>query len=773
MTMTAQALYELLPALYRIRDAERGEPLKALLSVMAEQIAVVEEDIDQLYENWFIETCEEWLVPYIGDLLGVRPLHQAGTDVFSLRAYVANTLAYRRRKGTVAVLEELARDVTGWPAKAVEFFELLATSQHLNHLRLDKRASLQVCGRGARDGLELLGGPFEKAAHTAEVRRIESGRGRYNIPNLGLYLWRLDAYTVLRGEARAAADGPKGCFRFNPLGYDAPLFNPPQTEEEITHLTEEINVPGILRRLPLYLELEARRAAIKKKEGPSCLYFSEAPVLEIVPDDAETPLAPDEIMIANLEGWEAPGWEPPQSVTYGKDTLGKKLQTKCAVDPVLGRLTFLSGVDVKSARVTYSYGFAGALGGGPYDRRTSVAVWYEPKKRAVTWCREVTKAKSGLTLKDAVDAWNLYSKLHPLAFGLIFISDNSTYEEAIPEIEIRQGSRLAIVAATCPEGLLTKTDQSMLMTPDNLRPHIIGDLIIRKPLGVIDPLKTSTRGEFIADGLLVEGAISVKSCNLGLLRLAHCTFASSPLSQKPSRTKPSATIATGNTGLQAFFDHCIVETIRVSKEIDMLTITDSIIDGGGKGEVAFAGLTGNEYGPLAEIERSTLLGMSFIKELYASETILTGEVKVERCQTGCVRFSYLALPADPTVVPKTPPRYRCQPCLEIVREEEKIKEEGKSVDPALIRKKVSLWLTPAFTSSQYSHPAYGQLSLSTPAQILTGAEDGAEMGVFCHLKQPQREANLRGALIEYLRSGLAAGILYARQENHNIPGGTK
>jgi hypothetical protein len=52
------------------------------------------------------------------------------------------------------------------------------------------------------------------------------------------------------------------------------------------------------------------------------------------------------------------------------------------------------------------------------------------------------------------------------------------------------------------------------------------------------------------------------------------------------------------------------------------------------------------------------------------------------------------------------------------------------------------------------------LSLGTPVQIRTGAEDGSEMGVFCHLKQPQREANLRDALNEYLRSGLEAGILY-------------
>ncbi len=33
------------------------------------------------------------------------------------------------------MIETLARDVTGWPARVVEYFELLATTQYLNHLR--------------------------------------------------------------------------------------------------------------------------------------------------------------------------------------------------------------------------------------------------------------------------------------------------------------------------------------------------------------------------------------------------------------------------------------------------------------------------------------------------------------------------------------------------------------------------------------------------------------------------------------------------------------
>ena len=34
---------------------------------------------------------------------------------------MANTIAFRRRKGTALMLEELARSVTDWPARMVEF----------------------------------------------------------------------------------------------------------------------------------------------------------------------------------------------------------------------------------------------------------------------------------------------------------------------------------------------------------------------------------------------------------------------------------------------------------------------------------------------------------------------------------------------------------------------------------------------------------------------------------------------------------------------------
>jgi len=49
-----------------MRDADQGYPLQGLLRVITEQVNLLEDDIAQLYENWFIETGQDWVVPYIG-----------------------------------------------------------------------------------------------------------------------------------------------------------------------------------------------------------------------------------------------------------------------------------------------------------------------------------------------------------------------------------------------------------------------------------------------------------------------------------------------------------------------------------------------------------------------------------------------------------------------------------------------------------------------------------------------------------------------------------
>src|ERR1700683_2177646 len=103
--------------------------------VIDEQLQNFAADLDQLYNDQFIETCAPWVIPYIGDLIGYQSIKGIAASVDNPRSEVAETISFRRRKGTVLVLEQLARDVTGWGAHAVEFFRWLEDTQYVKHVR--------------------------------------------------------------------------------------------------------------------------------------------------------------------------------------------------------------------------------------------------------------------------------------------------------------------------------------------------------------------------------------------------------------------------------------------------------------------------------------------------------------------------------------------------------------------------------------------------------------------------------------------------------------
>ena len=425
-------LYPLLPAIYRLRDVAEGEPLRALLAVIESELRVMEDDISDLYDNWFIETCAEWVVPYIGDLLDTGELYAESSRTYGQqerRAYVANTLAYRRRKGTAPVLEQLVRDVTGWRSRAVEFFQLLATTQNLSHPRLTSTtADLRP------DRLpDRVGTPFEqRVAYTAEVRRIRDDRpqfsapsslqssdptgfassGRYNVSQIGLFVWRLQSYPIDRSTARlvAGAEPHTGrYYTFNPLGFDrAPLFNQPQTETDLLQLAQEINVPGTLRRPALIQELaERQRSLLQGQPLEGIRYFDADPVLQIFVDRQFRPIPPDEILIAALRNLEAePGnndWVPIAELTTAEGS-PRSLPTKTvAVDPESGRLAFLDRTVPQTVEVSYLYGFSGDVGGGSYERDESAIL---PSHPLLSW--EVSQATSAEPnpLAAAVQSWN-------------------------------------------------------------------------------------------------------------------------------------------------------------------------------------------------------------------------------------------------------------------------------------------------------------------------------------------------------------------------------
>src|SRR5262249_26860717 len=350
-------LYKLLPAVYRMRDADQRYPLQALLRVIAEQVDVVEDDVQQLYEDWFIETAEDWVVPYIAALIGYRPVSDAGQDgevtttegralnrVLIPRREVANTIAYRRRKGTLALLELLANDVAGWPARAVEFFKLLGWNQNINHLHPERARKAHL--RRVAD-LDLLNGPFDPLAYTVDVRRVDSHRtiGRYNIPSIGVFVWRLKSYSITRSRPHCSENVQPNSYTFSVLGQDAPLFIKPEPEPCPTDIAGEINLPARIRRLAF-----AKDPKLFYGTDKSFVIWAEGRT----DFDPKQPVPVEAIVPADLLEWQ---YAPPLK--------------HIAVDPVLGRFAFPPDQDQlpkKGVRVTYHYGFSADIGGGEYSR---------------------------------------------------------------------------------------------------------------------------------------------------------------------------------------------------------------------------------------------------------------------------------------------------------------------------------------------------------------------------------------------------------------------
>jgi hypothetical protein len=521
MSSTAGRLYNLLPAVYRIRDSAQGEPLRALLAIIENELGAIDADISRLYENWFIETCDEWVAPYIGDLLSARGLKPIG-GTFTARRYVAHTLGFRRRKGTAAMLEQLASDVTNWPSRVVEFFQLLDTTQYLNHLRPQNVITPDLRDTGA---LELLGGPFEQANRTIEVRSAGKAGGKYNVSNLGIYLWRLESFPLTRATARPVTDGSDGRYRFHALGLDIPLFNQPHATGRAERVSAEIQVPGMLRRRALYDDLEALRRSLVDKTPAGSIYFDTKPVLQISVAGANVP--PEQIVICDLSDQPSPpgSWpQPPASLQYTPSSGGApvSLPITVSVDPVLGRLAFAAGsipADPTQVLVGYSYGFSGNLGGGPYDRSDSM-----PPIPAGHWQVAVTKEHAAdnittfATITDAITnttaGWNAQP---PGTFGVIALPDSRTYVDS-PVIAIPESSQLIIVAADWP-GLRTGHVAQTTLAPVGMRPHILGSFEVT---GTADS-SSPTPGTLTLNGLLLEGSVTVEPGNLGRLQLVHCT----------------------------------------------------------------------------------------------------------------------------------------------------------------------------------------------------------------------------------------------------------
>lgn len=213
--------YNCLPTIYQNRDKESGGPLKKFFQVIAESAALMRSNTEQLWSNFFIDTCDSWAIPYIGDIVGTNlVLNVAARN----RTDVKKTIHWRKRKGNLLMLEELANFITGWNARAVEFFENLVWNQNMNAPKFNHIYTPDLRNSIALDRIYRAG---DTTCHNIDVRNPNQSSGWYNIKNIGFFFSRMEAFKIKNGQP---LDGnsltpSKPFFYFNSTGNDTQLYD--------------------------------------------------------------------------------------------------------------------------------------------------------------------------------------------------------------------------------------------------------------------------------------------------------------------------------------------------------------------------------------------------------------------------------------------------------------------------------------------------------------------------------------------------------------------
>jgi hypothetical protein len=709
-------LYELIPVVYRMRDAEQGYPLQALLRVIAEQVILVEQDIAGLYENWFIETCDDWVVPYIGDLVGHRAVHNAGEPgaggreetsarnrILYPRADIANTVRYRRSKGTRRGLELLASAVSGWPVLAVEAYRKLGVTQNISYLRLNRGRTLDL--RDA-DALSDIGLPFDESARGVDMR---AGNG--NINDVKVYAWRMSSYGVTRTPAYCYEEVAPNCFLFGALGNDTVLYTLPADAGNKSPSKLTVPMPITREMLEAFATVESQGA---RRGVP--LFYGVDKSFVIAVGTADGIVPEEQIIAADLSAWDAhprPG--------------------QVAIDPALGRIMF---PPLQTRRqgvwVSYRYGAPTEIGGGEYARSAS-----QPEGARVY---KVGTGEESHRIADAVSLWKQEGPRH----AVIEIVESGVYSEAL-EFNLSADTTLKLRGASGVRPVLRLLDMQV-SAPDSLQ------------------VSGEAGSWFSLEGILVTGrGVQVDGEMAGIV-IRHATLVPGwalHCDCEPRRPAEPSLIISGNVGCVRIANSIVgaIEVNRNQVETDPVTIkvTDSIIDATSDERIAIG--TSDQLCAHAALTvfRSTIFGQVQTHAMdLAENSILNGQVLVCRRQTGCIRFCYVA-PGS-----RTPRRFKCQPDLVEAAVRDRFARGGMTPQERDIELTTErLRVEPDYNSVRYGAATYAQLSDECAVEIRTGAEDDSEMGVFHDLFQPQRMASLQAHLDEYAPAGVNPKIFLA------------
>lgn len=777
-------LYERLPEIYRIKDGEQQQPgqLKSYLELVEEVFGEIHKNIEDLYHDLFIETCDDWVIPYIGDLLGTS--HLKGED-WTLRADVADTIALRRRKGTLGAIELLTYNLTKWGVHCVELRENLVWNQHLNHQRPDEGGQppygsevsaryfalhgVPVRHRPIRGGtvtlrdpaiLTLLNTPFDPFAHIADVKPPARGNIRYNLPNLAIFLWRLETYQIAVSKPvsrpRRVHEGDTSIvvsefpdaaahiarFDVHPLGEPIRLFNkhrfdPDRRPPVVTQIDETpcpIPTARLTESSPAGNPDQYVAVETYKDSSLESLEISEVGLQLHLPAK-EFPDEEWSIRGANLCAWET-GLYPPLN------------NREIAIDPVIGRVAI--GVNTSDERdalvdhllLTYTYGAVGPVGAHPMSRP---ALHQDPI--IVNYHENTVGLQKALTkIQDSVAPVVIEihdSMVHKL--DLSGIVPDLLDEDDGPNLCLNSS---LIIRAADDQRPIIKLAQPLRFRPtyvysENDEKQSQFDAAMSNLTVRLEGLYITRGDSFPANAPLIARAA------LYSLEIYNCTLDPGGFRQLDGtreRIYHSMNLKEPYGFISKYEEEAFNQTPRVilrrsitgPLRIDpgyFLSLTDSVIDAGSgvheEPESAAFAISGasrdnpsNMWGPPTQVDGVTVFGRAQIESINGifRGGIWVHALEILQDQKGCIKFSYFSGQEDRLT--------QNHGCVE-------------GTDAQL-----------QFVSEIFGQPAYGQLAHTSDFRIRERGPNDDAMGAFGFLLEAHKWRNLQIRFREFMPVGV-------------------
>jgi hypothetical protein len=799
----ANRLWMLLPAVYRSLDVgptpTAPGPLREIVNRIGAQAAVVRRSIDRMGENQSIETCDDWVIPYIGDLVATRIV--SCLDAAAQRIDVAKTIYYRRRAGTVGLLEELAADIASTDARVVEFFRRLGRTRHQfdpplsytienaltgplgftgDKLEIDEglfgRYSKTPAGGFAdlRNAYAAgkTGSAFDEYAYTADLRNPGEAEGWYNIRNLGVFLWWLGAWPILAATPVPNSATNPTCFTFDPTGRNIPLFAPSQRAANPgTSWGENWKSPDEWM-LPVEISELLWKLAPKKLYGDA---FQVA------------------LSAAGI------------SSQYDR--------TKLRIYPQVGRFSFIGGVPVGTIVTNYTFGLLMPVGAGGFDQSILSAL-AEPAPGAPL-------LTGGIAIGNGLNTALANAATNPA----ILFGDSLTYVGPTQQLNVPDGATVLFGTAN-PGGVGDLQRPVLRWVPSSPTSP--------KPAWTIASEKVTAETTLILQGLLLQGADVVLTGNFDAVFLRMVTMDPGTVFSDTESNGPDffasaidgLALSPGTLWIEGIVTQLTVERsftgpirTRNGGTLEQLLVTDSVIQsipthpvGGGAKITAqtvlfdatsLAGDLANETSALAKntvtasaplqaalvgyvpgtvpsstltlamqaaivgipvvqaeqawplaladlalgfsdgavsLSRTTILGPTYTHRLAASESILDSLAMVENPQAGCVRFTAYAKGSRL----HQPFRSVVIPNLAAIF----VSKNFGQPEYARLRADADLQILP-----QSGGSSCGANEPAVVPTILKGAQNGSEMGVYCLAKLPLKHQGLAFKFEEYAPVG--------------------